>query len=215
MSLEKINRIEHSHTSISVSGTDTSGIQQVLDEIKDFATKQAGPEKAADVIQAADHLGDLLAHTSGSVLPMLITSPFDFDDSIVFSYKNGIFALANAINGLLAMQPQIISSEMAISTELVSPQITKWSDYWLEQLQTIEAAIKTLGPKPDPGTLADYQAQMSVASAQSSASSTSLNGVLSMLTSGTSSKTTTYQNLTQQVQSVVTALLNAMIQNWG
>ncbi|HSW71488.1 MAG TPA: hypothetical protein VLH77_05865 [Gammaproteobacteria bacterium] len=141
-------------------------------------------------------------------------APFDFDDSITFSLRNAITALGEAINGLMSIQPELIASEMGISTELVSPQVEKWSNAFLSILQHWESQISGAS-SPSQQQLAEWQGDMQVANSDSGSSSSALNGVMSMLTSGTSSKTSTYQNLVQQASSVVTALLNAMAQNWS
>lgn len=180
------------------------------------ATASTDPAVTDELKKAAAQLDTALEQLTAATKKE--AKPFDFDDSLTFSYRDGIFALGTAINNLLAIQPQIIASEMAISSEEISAQIDKWSQQYLSILQGYQQQIGALDPSKDPNwqtDLATLQGDMSVANAGSSASSTSLNGVLSMLTSGTSSKTSTYQSLIQQVSSVVTALLNAMTQNWS
>ena len=141
-----------------------------------------------------------------------MSDPFSFDPSLKFSYSNGIFEMGAAINELLSDQPDILAAEMGIQNTLVSPIVNSYSTAWLNQLKSDEQGIKNAGT--DQGKIAQAQGQMSEDNAASTASSTGLNGVMSMVSQGVSSKTTTYQNLAQQAQSVVTALLNFISQNW-
>lgn len=154
---------------------------------------------------------EIQPNTSGH--KSLKDDPFAFDPSLKFTYSNAIFELGAAINELLGDQPGILASDMGIQNTLVSPIVNGYSTAWLNQLKADEQALDpNLHPGLSQQQIADDQAKMSEDNAASTASSTGLNGVMSMVSQGVSSKTTTYQNLAQQAQSVVTALLNFMSQ---
>ncbi len=186
---------------------------QNIDKLEALFKARYGAE-ASDVVAALEQLKGVAAEAK---VKADTSTPFDFDDSLTFSYRGAIAALGQAISNLLAMQPQIIAAKMAISTEAISPQIDKWSQGYLAILQYYQKQINNLNPddKNFQKDLAALQGDMSVANSASSASATGLNGVLSMLTAGTSSETSTYQSLINQISSVVTALLNAMATNWS
>lgn len=194
---------------------------EVQDEINDAIAELSQIKKALDAHfggnaskadTAIDTFSDVLKGVASNAKKDANTDPFAFDPSLNFTYSNAIFALGAAINELMATQPGIIAADQAIQNNLVSQISTNFSNAWLAQLKTDEAAIQAAGT--DAGKIAAAQGQMSVDNAASSASSQLMNSAMSLVTQGVSSKTTTYQNLAQQAQSVVTALLNAMVQNW-
>lgn len=191
----------------------------LVQEIKTTSTFQFNADPRSNTASTAlDELQEILgtspeASQAIHTLKTLSDNPFAFDNSILFTYSNAIFALGNAINRLLDVQPGLLASEEQISNELVGPLLHKWSAYWLGRLKD---DVATIGgdSKDDPVKLAKDQGQLNLDSAASSASSTALNGVQSLITQGVSSKTTTYQNLSQQAMNVVVALLNFTSQNW-
>ena len=177
--------------------------QKELPGFQDELNRNVAPEKAAEVNEIIDELKTLTDKP-----------PFYFDDSMRFSYLGGIMALGRAINELLGDQQEILASNMGISNGLVSTEISKWSDQWLHQLQKDQDAINKLTSKSTGAEIAQAQGQLSLDNAASTASSTGLNGVMNMITQAVSSKTSTYQNLVQQSNQVVTSLLSFMAQVW-
>lgn len=194
----------------TLTDQEIDGVSQNIETLQKLFEQQFG-QKASQVVSALDKLAVVMEKLKPATAPT--SKPFDFDHSIAFSFRDAISTLGQAIFGLMDIQPQLITSEMAVSSQLISPHMNSWNNAFLGILQYWQQVIATnnhQGGDPSAQNLATWQGDMQVANADSTSASTALNGVLSSQTSFTSAGTTSNQNLVQEAQSVVTALLNSM-----
>jgi hypothetical protein len=179
--------------------------KEQLAQLKASVNLEFGPQEAGQVNAIIDHITHLL-----DTAP---TNPYAWDTDMVFYMGNAAMALGEAIQKLLGEQPGIIQSEMSISNDLVSKVSNSYSTYWLGVLDHDETVIAG-----DSGAssqkLAQDQGQLNIDNTKASASSAGFNGVTSAVTQGVSAKTSTYQNLVQQSNQVVTGLLSFISQIW-
>jgi len=179
-----------------------------LNQLEKIVTDRFGTANSAHVTAAVHQLINVVKATPKN------DDPFSFDDSIRFTYGNAIMALGAAINELLSDQPGLIASDMGISNGLVSKVMNDASNYWLGKIKDAQTTITNLPSDASSQQVAAAQSALTVANANSTASSTSLNGVMSMVTQGVSSKTSSYQNLVQQANGTVSSLLSFISQLW-